>query len=313
MNDIVDFSPGASSADQPLASGAWPRSVLVIGCGLLGTSFVLAVSEVHPDVHWTGIEPNVAHRDTAAKVAPFEEMVNAIDALPRSVHFDLAVLASPLNAACASLGPAASVADIVIDLCSAKVPICQAAVDLGLQGQFAPTHPMAGLAVPGPRSARADLFVGQPWLVLRGWPAVGRITALLSALGANVIELERAADHDEAMAAASHAIHLTSLSAMLAFEDAQQASGARWATLTGPGFRDITRLAGSPTGFWVDVLTTNAVAVREQLARVVDRLQAFEQALDQGDDVALAHLLNEARSARARWSSDRLQNNPAQC
>lgn len=312
MNAADGFSPGARNAATLPLSGAWPRRVLVIGCGLLGTSFALALSQVRPDIRWTGIEPDAAHRERAAEVAPFAEMAGAIDALPDTVHFDLAVLASPLNAACASLGPTAAVADTVMDLCSAKVPICQAAAELGLQARFAPTHPMAGIAAQGPGSARADLFVGQSWLVLRGWPALERVTPLLSALGANVIELEHASHHDEAMAVVSHAIHLTSLSAMLAFEDAQQASDARWAALTGPGFRDITRLAGSPTGFWVDVFTANSVAVRAQLARVVERLEAFDHALEQADEAALAHLLDEARSARERWSSDRLPSGDAQ-
>lgn len=279
------------------AATACPASVVIVGCGLIGTSLGLALRAAWPDVPVHGLDVDTANAQQALAMGAFTTVSTA---WPNDT-FELAVLAIPLDAACRALGTASEHAQWVVDVCSAKRPICDLADALGLRQRFVPTHPMAGRASGGPGEAVADLFADRAWILVDDWPATTHVEPFIRQLGARVARVPTAADHDAAMAAVSHAIHVTSLAAMLAGDEAAAGQQARWRTLTGPAFRDITRLAASPTEFWVDTLLANGDFVVQQLARLTGQLTAFQAAIASGDAPALATLLDDARTAHETW------------
>ncbi|MCL6445892.1 MAG: prephenate dehydrogenase/arogenate dehydrogenase family protein [Alicyclobacillus sp.] len=285
---------------------AWPQTVLVIGCGLLGTSIALALKNAHSNVEIDGIEASPANLKGALARGPFRRVESRLSDLPSCDGcYDLAILAVPVDTAVELLPEVHNLATIVMDVCSVKQDVCTRAEHVGMKETFAPTHPMAGRAAGGPEAADASLFEGNVWILVRGWPACARLVPMLQELGSTVAWVEDAAEHDKAMAVVSHGIHLTSLSAMLAYQDATACSHGTWAALTGPGFRDITRLSASPPDFWTSTLLANRTAVLEQLERIIHRLQAFESTLAADDAVQLKVLLSEARAAHQDWAEAR--------
>lgn len=291
MNKLLSHPAESSVLDLQSAS------VLVVGCGLIGTSIAMALKQAFPTVRLFGMDANDTHRSLAENKGVFEQIQNEWPAEP----LDLAILAVPAMAAAAFLEQACQRSRWVMDVCSVKGPLCEAAADLELTSQFAPTHPMAGLASEGPLQATAELFVGQPWLMIQGYPVCMVVAPMIETIGARIIWLENDSVHDEAMAVVSHTIHLTSLSAMLAYETAADELNFPLATLTGPGFRDITRLAESPSGFWIDTLLSNRVAILQQIERTKMALDAFGQTLATQDREGLKTLLDAARCARTAW------------
>lgn len=274
-----------------------PAAVCIVGCGLIGMSLALALRAAYPQMRLVGVDIRADHRAIAQSRNTFDVVLSALPA----ESFPLLVLAIPPRAAAQLMGEAGQHARFVMDVCSIKLPLCAAATEAGMADQFAPSHPMAGIAAEGPTQATADLFLNHPWILFRAWPACTRLEPLVRAVGARVVWLADAASHDVAMAAVSHGIHVTSLSAMLAYEETQQTSGATLANITGPGFRDITRLADSPSEFWTDTLLLNATAVTAQIDAVIAALQRFRGALTSADEDQLRGLLDEARQARWRW------------
>lgn len=282
---------------NPLLNLEGTQSILVIGCGLIGTSLALALKKVFPKFSFDGVETDLNHRGIAREHGVFE---NIYEALPQR-SYDMAVLSVPIDIACTLLPTVMPLARLVMDVCSVKVPICEVANAMGYRPSFAPTHPMAGLASEGPEQAHADLFVDRPWLCMDDWPACHELTFLLSGIGARVQYIHNPADHDEAMAAVSHAIHLVSLSAMLAYGETQEGHDRSWAPLTGPGFRDVTRLSASPSGFWVSTLLANGPFVSRQLERVIAQLQTFQSVLSANDAKLLKERLEAARFMNEEW------------
>lgn len=283
-----------------------PQSILVIGCGLIGTSFALAVKARDSEVVIDGVEINPLHFRSAQKHGVFSHLFeNVADvSLPQNTPYDLAVLAVPVDAACLLLEETLLKAQVVMDVCSVKEGICRTAEELGAREQFAPTHPMAGLATAGPEQATAELFRNRPWLFIEGWSASQQVISLVREIGARIEILENPSQHDEAMAVVSHAIHLVSLSAMLAYGEAEEGSSIALSHLTGPAFRDITRLSGSPSGFWVSTLLANRRSVTEHLNQIVGQLQKFEVALKNGNAQQLVELLDSARELHEKWKGE---------
>jgi prephenate dehydrogenase len=143
---------------------------------------------------------------------------------------------------------------------------------------FVPGHPLSGRERSGPAAARADLFLGRPWVICPDPPVpaagLAAIGALARTCGAEPAEVS-AAEHDRWVALVSHAPHV--LSAAMAARLADASDGAL--SLAGQGLRDVTRIAAGDTGLWTQILAANAAPVADVLAAVAADLAAVAEAL----------------------------------
>jgi prephenate dehydrogenase len=143
---------------------------------------------------------------------------------------------------------------------------------------FVPGHPLSGRERSGPAAARADLFLGRPWVICPDPPApaagLAAIEALARTCGAEPVQVS-AAEHDRWVALVSHAPHV--LSAAMAARLADASDGAL--SLAGQGLRDVTRIAAGDTSLWTQILAANAAPVADVLAAVAADLAAVADAL----------------------------------
>jgi prephenate dehydrogenase len=162
---------------------------------------------------------------------------------------------------------------VITDVGSVKQPICAEAARLRLRS-FVGGHPLAGTERAGFAASSAKLFVGRSW-ILTPRPGADRAARVVAALarrvGARPVRLTPGA-HDRAIAFLSHVPQLVSWALLEAAR--ADAIGARHLGLAGPGFRDMTRLAGSPRPLWRQILAQNRTEVRRAL-------NAFRRALRQ--------------------------------
>lgn len=276
-----------------------PRSVAVIGTGLIGTSIALALRERGTDV-W------LADRDRAA--ALLAEGIGAgrllPDAGPPGGPAELAVIAVPPAATGAALAQAqaAGLARWYTDVASVKELPLASARELGCDlAAFVPGHPISGRERSGPAAARADLFRGRPWAICpapeTSEDAVAAVTALAEACGSQPIRMS-AAEHDRGAALVSHAPHVAA--AVLAAMLRRAPDGAL--ALAGPGLRDVTRIAAADTELWTQILAANAAHTGELLAAQAADLTVAAGVLEEiakGDRTALARLTELLDGGRA--------------
>ncbi|WP_062305574.1 prephenate dehydrogenase [Alicyclobacillus sendaiensis] len=278
------------------------KRVLIVGAGLIGGSMGLALSRRMPHLDVDAMEVNAAYREQAAQLGAFRRVWHALDSAPSD--YDLAVLAVPVDAAVHLLPRVRGKARWVMDVCSVKRPIVEA-MDRVLAGsRGVPSHPMAGKAQPGPLGAEENLFEGRPWIFLDTHRPPAEIEELVRSLGARVVWVPDADHHDRRMADASHGIHLASQCAVLAAE----MDPAAIAEVAGPAFWDVTRLASSPSEFWVQTLSANRDHVIAWLRRFESAARAFRAALEQNDAAEVRILLEEAKWRRARADDARNTN-----
>jgi prephenate dehydrogenase len=269
-----------------VAPGALDGPVLVIGCGLIGTSVGLALRPHDVDVVLHDALPaNVEVAVSRGAGRPLDEDVQpylVVVAVPP------AVVADVVTAALARW-PAA----IVTDVTSVKSGL-QTAVD-GVTGadRFAGGHPMAGSERSGPMAASAQLFEGRPWAVTPGEAtrpaALDAVVDLALHTGAVPI-IMGAADHDRAVALVSHVPQVMSSLTAARLNDAE----GNHLALSGAGLRDTTRIAASDSALWLDILGSNARDVRAVLELVRDDLDRVIGALGE-DDTELGRVLESGR------------------
>jgi prephenate dehydrogenase len=246
--------------------------VRVVGAGLLGASVGLGLRARGVDVLLADASP--AHLRLAADYG-----AGRLD--DGGAEPALIVVAVPpdLTGRVVAEELAAHPGAVVTDVASVKVaPLSEleeAGVDLA---RYVGGHPLAGRERGGPSSARADLFIGRPWVVTarpeNPRSAVNLVESLILDLGAVPVEMD-AAQHDAAVALVSHAPQIVSSLMAKRLTDSPDTALA----LAGQGVRDVTRIAASEPELWVQILGANAPAIVEILHAYRDDLDRVLVAL----------------------------------
>ena len=277
----------------------------LIGCGLMGGSFALALKKAGLVKRVVGYSKSPSTTARALQMGVID--VEAPSALLAVSGADLVLLAVPVAATENTLKAIRHLLDprmLIMDVGSTKRDVVDAARrvlknDVGL---FVPAHPITGREVSGVENADPSLYAGRQVILTpieRTNPAnVDRAEALWRALGCDVQRMSPEA-HDAAFAAVSHLPHLIAFALMNGVMG--QPEGEQFLSLAGPGFRDFSRIAASDPQLWRDVLIAN----REELARQTDlfkqALGDFERLIAEGRADELERLINSASHARANW------------
>jgi prephenate dehydrogenase len=261
----------------------WNR-VTIIGCGLIGASFALALRRASACAQIAGWDVSASVLDEAVRTGVIDEVDLAFSNEGVSSS-DLVYLAMPvgeiiefLREGVRQVKPGA----VVTDAGSTKVEICHAArLHLTEGRQFIGGHPVAGSHLQGLAHARSDLFAGAPYVLITDRYQDERqahivLEEMLDLMGARVIFMT-AVEHDRVMALVSHLQQIVS-SALAAVTEDQPDTDALL-RLSGAGYRDMTRLASSSWSMWGDILATNAAETAAALDALIRKLTAVRDEL----------------------------------
>ncbi len=277
----------------------------LIGCGLMGGSFALALKRGGFVKRVVGYSKSPTTTERAHQLGVID--AQAPSALQAVSGSDVVLLAVPVAATEATFKAIRHLVTrdmLVMDVGSTKQDVVETARRvLGDQvGAFVPCHPIAGKEVSGVEHAQPDLYRGHPVVITpierTGVAQLNRARAVWEAVGSRVHLMSPEA-HDAALAAVSHLPHLVAFAAIDAIR--QQPQGREFLSLAGPGFRDFSRIAASDPQVWRDILLANRREVLEQSRLLRERLNALEQAMEVGDGAALERLKREVRDVRGRW------------
>jgi prephenate dehydrogenase len=293
------------------------QRISILGTGLIGGSFALALRKHATDLHITGWDrPDVARTAEATKA--FDEMLTG-DLTPALRDADLIYVALPIGATIDLLPDLARIAPrkaLVTDACSTKLRISQGARELFVGAGaplFLPGHPMAGREHAGISHADADLFQNAPYALIADLPGedanpalresrksvsefeidlnaqpergdvlrkdarVDAFVKLLKKIGARPLWLG-ARQHDYAVGLSSHLPQLVAVALASFLYDRLDENGLP-ITVAGPGLRDTLRLAGSPYSTWRDIVLTNREVLSASLDLLARRIDDLRERL----------------------------------
>jgi prephenate dehydrogenase len=278
----------------------------LIGCGLMGGSFALALRQAGLVHHITGFSASEKTRQRAVELKVIDQACNTVAEAVQGA--DLVLLAVPVGAmhsSFAAMRDALAPQALLMDVGSTKCDVIAAAqAHLGERlSCLVPAHPIAGKEVAGIEHAEATLYQARR-TILTPLPQnsirqIKMASEVWTAIGSHVSHMTPEA-HDATFAAVSHLPHLLAFAAVNALT--AQPQGAAFLEMAGPGFRDFSRIAASDSAVWRDILSANHTEVLTQLAHFRRALDAFENALKQGDNAALQQLIQQASAVRSGWT-----------
>ena len=283
----------------------------LIGCGLMGGSFALALKRAGLVKRVVGYSKSPSTTERARQMGVID--VEAPSALLAVSGADIVLIAVPVAATEATFKAIRHLVTpkmLIMDVGSTKRDV----IDAGRRslrehvGSFVPAHPIAGREVSGVEHADADLYHGKQVILTpieRTLPAqVQQAIDVWSGLGCRVVTMSPEA-HDAAFAAVSHLPHLISFALVNAI--AGQPNGKDYLSLAGPGFRDFTRIAASDAHVWRDIMISNREELLAQSKIFQRSLQALELMISSGNGEALEGLIDQASLTRANWTMSKNQ------
>ncbi|TDR82829.1 prephenate dehydrogenase [Paludibacterium purpuratum] len=281
------------------------RTLVVVGVGLIGGSFALALKRAGFVERVIGVDRSQDNLRRAQELGVVDEISQ--DLAQAVADADMVLLATPVGqmAACLqAMAPVLSPDTLVSDVGSTKgnvVRILREALP-GHLARCVPAHPIAGSELSGAVAAQYGLYENRD-VVLTPLPetdpaAVETIGALWRACGAHIAVLD-ADEHDRVFAAVSHLPHLLAFSYVNLI--AGQDNAARCLDFAATGFRDFTRIAGSSPEMWRDVTLANRQALLAELRDYQTELDRLIAEVEREDAAALAERFSRARQVRTVW------------
>ena len=279
----------------------------VIGCGLMGGSFALALKRAGLVQHVVCYSKSPTTTELAKRMGVID--VAAESALRAVAGSDVVLISVPVSATEATFNAMrAGIRDgmLIMDVGSTKRDVVDTARrvlrDKNQLTHFVPAHPIAGSEQSGVAYADATLYNGRQ-VILTPLPQtqpelLQKATDVWTAIGAQVLRMTPE-NHDAAFAAVSHLPHLLAFACFSAI--AGQPAGRDFLSLAGPGFRDFTRIAASDPAVWRDILLANREEVLKQSQRFRLSLDALEHAMLAGNAQALEDMIRSASDSRAAW------------
>ena len=277
----------------------------LIGCGLMGGSFALALKRAGLVKRVVGYSKSPSTTERARLMGVID--VEAPSALLAVSGADIVLLAVPVAATEATFKAIRHLVTptmLIMDVGSTKRDVVDAArrVLREQMGGFVPAHPIAGREVAGVDNADPDLYTGKQVILTpierTRTVQLQQATDVWKAIGCHVTSMSPES-HDAAFAAVSHLPHLLAFALMNAITG--QPQGKEFLSLAGPGFRDFTRIAASEPNVWRDILLANREELLAQSKIFQRALQAFEQTIGSGNADALEKLISQASNTRAHW------------
>jgi prephenate dehydrogenase len=278
----------------------------LIGCGLMGGSFALALKKAGLVRRVVGYSKSPSTVEKARRMGVID--VAAESALLAVSGSDIVLIAVPVAATENTFRAIRHLVDpgvLFMDVGSTKRDVVDAArrVLKERAPSFVPAHPIAGREVAGIEHADAQLYQGRKVILTPMEQTnpllVQRATDVWAAIGCQVLKMSPE-NHDAAFAAVSHLPHLLAFAYMNAM--AEQPAGREFLSLAGPGFRDFSRIAASDPTVWRDILLSNREEVLKQSQAFRTCLDTIERHMKNWDSESLQRAIAGASQTRSDWT-----------
>lgn len=275
-------------------------TVSIIGIGLLGGSFALAIREKYAKMHFIGVDTSTVNGQLALAKGIVDEVLPLAEAVSQST---LVVMATPVNTiidllpTVLDLLPAEAT---VVDLGSTKGLICGIADAHAKRAQFVAAHPMAGTENSGPGAAFKELLPGKNLIICdrekSDSDSVVLVESLFRDIGMKLFYMTPK-EHDLHLAYVSHLSHISAFALGLTVLEKEKDEQAIF-DMASTGFSSTVRLAKSSPQMWAPIFDQNRVNVSDALAAYIEFLQQFKQIIDEQDVASSLDFMQRANVIR---------------
>ncbi len=274
----------------------------IIGLGLIGGSMAVDLRRKGFAKEVIGVENEPVNASAAEKIGLVDRVVGLDECIAEA---DLVILAVPVGTAVRMLprildGFGGNEGKVVIDVCSKKEHLARSVKYHPARRQYVATHPMAGTEYSGPWAAMPGLFDGHACIICDSEEsapkAVRTVERMYETLNMRTIYMN-SSNHDVHTAYVSHISHVTSFALALTVLEKERDEKHIFDLASG-GFSSTVRLAKSSPDMWTPILSQNRDNVLHVMDTYIEKMQAFREAIADGDEDAVRKLIEDANKIK---------------
>lgn len=275
-------------------------NVCIIGLGLIGGSFALALRKHSLAERIFGVEASPTNAAKALSLGLVDEIVEAEQAVEVA---DIIAIATPVDTIpqlAIKLLNHINDTQVVFDMGSTKEELCEIISQHPRRGRFVATHPMWGTEHSGPEAAVEGAFEGCNLVLCETEKsadnAVATIEQLFTQIGMKLMYMS-AEKHDTHAAYVSHISHITSFILATTVLEKERESDTIL-DLAGGGFESTVRLAKSSPKMWIPILMQNKYNILDVLREYIHQLEIFRKALEKDNRDDIRQTIERANTIR---------------
>lgn len=276
------------------------KNLGVIGLGLIGGSMAIDLKRKGFAQTILGVDADPVNAAAAEKIGLVDKVVSLEECVDQS---DVIILSVPVDAALKLLPvildrfeQIGAKGKLVMDVCSTKEHLSRSVKYHAKRKMYVASHPMSGTEYSGPWAALPGLFDGRACIICDSEEsdrkAVKTVEELYTALNMRILYMN-SSNHDVHTAYVSHVSHVISFALAQTVLEKEKDEKHIFDLASG-GFSSTVRLAKSGADMWTPILLQNSDNVLRVMDTYMDKLKAFRDAIEDGNEEAVRELIQDA-------------------
>lgn len=277
-------------------------TVAVIGLGLIGGALARQIRTRMPSTRILAFDHSDSPEDARNEGVVDEVLCDILDCVDEATLIILAATPNANLQILKQIAPHARQGQLIIDVTSTKTDVCEQADLLDMHADFIGGHPLLGSEKSGFRNSNEVVVDGKTFLLTptkrSSETSMKRLSNWLAILGLDV-QTTDATRHDALLAVTSHLVQLVSvaLGNVLVKQGEDKLTEGSSPTnqtqidakvqLSGPSFRNLTRLMASPSTLWSEILSSNSEHVIAAITSLEEELKVMRNELSRGENSEL--------------------------
>ncbi len=276
------------------------HTVTIVGTGLIGGSFALALKNNNIATHIIGVDNNTQNLQKALEIGLVDEILNLEKAIKKSHFIYVAIPVDEAIPILKKILQLINTTQIVADAGSTKLAICEALKNETHRSNFVATHPMWGTEHSGPQAAVHNAFVGKACVICEKEKSQNSAVVLLESIykkiGMHLVYMPAEA-HDLHAAYISHLPHFISFALANTVLQKEKKETTIFEMASG-GFESTVRLAKSNPAMWVPIFKQNKNNLITILDEYTHQIAQFKIALQTENYISMQSLIEAANTIK---------------
>ena len=280
------------------------KKILIIGCGLIGSSILRAIKHKKLSKKIFIFEKS---KKNISKIKKIKSNCKFIKNINKEIYdVDLVIISTPMSEykkIIQKLNNTLKPNALVTDVGSTKQNLIKLKnKNLSKKIHWILSHPIAGSEVSGPEYGNKNLFLNK-WCVIikekkQNLKKLNLIKKFWKKLGSKVV-LMNANDHDNIFSITSHLPHLIAYNLIKTAQDSEKIQRKNLIQYSAGGLRDFSRIAASNEVMWRDIFFSNDNIIKS-INLFTKNLNTFKKIIQNKNNKKLLSRLSNSKKARKK-------------
>ena len=281
------------------------KSILIIGCGLLGSSLLRRISKKKIAKKIFIYEKS---KSNISKIKRLKLPGTIVKSLNKNViNSDLIIFCTPMSEYkknILKINKFISPRTLITDIGSSKIETLKIIKKFSKKKiNWIQSHPITGSEVSGPEHGKENLFENK-WCIIIKEKSVRRnslntLNKFWKKIGSKVV-LMTAEKHDKIFSITSHLPHLIAYNLVKSAQDFEKIQKFDLIKYSAGGLRDFSRIAASNEIMWRDIFFDNKKNVIKAIDLFIKNLNSFKRDINFKNNKALLKKLIQTKKVRSK-------------